>query len=118
MIYLILTIIILLFVSYLFVLKQVIKAQGGVIEEQKDKINRERIAHKYTKYQLDTYIKSYHQAVDKIHQMNGMMIEDLTPIESGKKEYELDDILNEISKKGIKNVSKDKLDFLKKFGKK
>ena len=119
MIYTLLSIIIVLLVIYLFVLKQVLKAQNNVIEEQKDKINQERLAHKYTKVQLDTYVKSYRQAVDKIHEINrGMSIEDITSIESEEKKYELDDILNEISIKGIKNITKDKLDFLKKFGKK
>jgi hypothetical protein len=32
-------------------------------------------------------------------------------------EYNMDDILNEIASKGIKSVSKDKLEFLKKIGK-
>ena len=89
------------------------KLQGKIVEEQKDIIERERIAHKYTKAQLDIYVQSYNQAVDRMHEMSGMKIEN--PIKVT--DYDMDEILSEISKKGIKNVSKDKLEFLRKFGK-
>jgi hypothetical protein len=90
------------------------KLQVKVIEEQKDMLERERIAHKYTKAQLNTYVSAYNQAVDQIHQLNGMKID--VPVKVT--EYDVDEILNEISTKGIKNVSQDKLDFLRKYGKK
>ena len=117
MIYLSLTVIVLLCIVYIITLTKTVKVQSKVIEEQKDVILKERIAHKYTQQKLDFYYKGYIDAAS-----NGLVkvkpsiieVEDIRPIE---KVYELDDILSEISKKGIENVSKDKLDFLRKFGK-
>lgn len=39
------------------------------------------------------------------------------PKESKKVKYDVDDILNEINQKGISNIEKEKLDFLKQFNK-
>lgn len=98
--------------GYIRKIHQNLKIQDKIIQEQRDIIDRERIAHKYTKSNLDTYVKAYNQVVDQINQINGM---EAVPI--NVTEYDMDDILKEISIKGIKNVSKDKLEFLKKIGK-
>ena len=103
----------LLLVSYIRTINRNMKLQSKVIEEQKDVIERERIAHKYTKAQLDIYVQSYHQAVDRLHELAGMKVETQIKVT----EFDMDEILNEIVNKGIKNVSKDKLEFLRKFGK-
>lgn len=104
---------VLLLIGYIVQLNRTIKIQSKVIEEQKDKIAQERISHKYTKAQMDVYVKSYNQAVDQIHQLSGMKVD--IPVKVA--EYDMDEILKEISTKGIKNVSEDKLEFLKKIGK-
>ena len=124
MAYLIFTIIILLLVGYIIISKKIIKVQDSVIEEQKGLIEKQRISHKYTKSQLDAYIKSYNAVINKMNEFSKHIdIENIKPIGHGEKEYtikeyDMDDILNEISKKGIENIDKDKLDFLRKFGKK
>lgn len=103
----------LLLIIYIRTINRNIKLQGKVIEEQKDIIERERINHKYTKSQMDVYVQSYHQAVDRLHEMAGMKVDVSVKVI----EYDLDEILKEISDKGIKNVSNDKLEFLRKIGK-
>jgi len=104
---------VLLLVGYIIQLNRTIKIQSQVVEEQRDAIERERISHKYTKSQLDLYVNAYHQVVDKLQEMNGIKVENTVKVT----EYDMDEILKEISSKGIKNISQDKLEFLKKIGK-
>ena len=107
--------IVLVLVGYIVTLNKNLKIQSKVIEEQKELINRERIAHKYTKTQYEMYYRSYIELVDKF---NSMFSErENKTVEKVVQNYDMDDILKEISDKGIKNVSKDKLDYLKKFKK-
>jgi hypothetical protein len=85
----------LLLVSYIRTINRNMKLQSKVIEEQKDVIERERIAHKYTKAQLDIYVQSYHQAVDRLHELAGMKVETQIKVT----EFDMDEILNEIVNK-------------------
>ena len=115
MIFLILGVIIgiILLIGYIIQLNRTIKVQHEVIEEQIYKIDREIDSHKRTKSILDLHVKAYNQVVDQIHQLSGIGVN--TPVKVT--EYDMDEILKEISVNGIKNVSQDKLDYLRKFGK-
>lgn len=104
----------LLLLNYIRTIRNSMKLQNKVIAEQKSLIEKERIAHKQTKAQLDVYINSYNQAVEHIQQINRPKVSVLNKTV----EYNMDEILNEISTNGIKNVSKDKLEYLKRIGKK
>jgi hypothetical protein len=132
MIYLILAAIILSLIGYTFTLVKTIRIQNDIIIEQKDVIEgqkdtllKEKINHKYTAQKLDFYYRGYVEAASKGFvqgRPSQIIIEDVQPIGSGEKgytitEYDMDEILSEISKKGIKNVDNAKLEFLRKFGK-
>lgn len=104
----------LLLLNYIRTIKHSMKLQNKVIAEQKSLIEKERIAHKQTKAQLDVYINSYNQAVEHIHQINKPKVN----VSDKAREYDMDEILNEISTNGINNISKDKLEYLKGIGKK
>jgi hypothetical protein len=108
---------ILLLISYIVTLNRKIKLQSKIIEEEKDMITKEKISHKYTKAQYDIYYRSYVELVDKFNNMFGEKGVKITEKDKVSHEYDMDDILNEIASRGIKNVSKDKLEFLKKIGK-
>ena len=123
MIYLVLIAIVLSLIGYVFTIIKTVKIQDSVIKEQKDVILREKIKCQAIQEKMEFYYRGYVNAASNIRLSMTNNIQDVQPIGSGEKgyvieEYELDDILNEISRKGIKNIDKDKLEFLRRYGKK
>ena len=123
MIYLVLIAIVLSLIGYVFTLIKTIKVQDSVINEQRDVILKEKIKCKSFQEKMEYYYRGYVNIVNNVRGISITNIQDIQPIGSGEKEYtieeyNLDDILSEISKKGIENIDKGKLEFLKKYGKK
>ena len=106
-----------LLITYIKQLYNTIKVQKSAIKEQKNFISKERIAHKYTKNQLNGYVKYINDIQKQLSHNGGTHIIELEIDDNPINNYNMDDILIEISKKGIKNIDKDKLEFLKNFGK-
>ena len=97
------------FIGYIKTLKKTIDIQDKVINDQKNLLFKKEGHIKEIEDKLFFYKKTYFDLC------SGMSNVNKPPIVI---EYELDDILQEISKKGIDNIDKDKLEFLKKFSKK
>lgn len=113
--YLILVIGILILVGYVINLKKTLVLQDNIIEEQKNAIRLEKLDNASVRGKLDFYYTAYVNLCNGAPTPN--QVNEIKPIVPIGKEYELDEILGEISKRGIKNIDKNKLEFLKKFGK-
>ncbi len=98
MTYIFLGVIVFYITFYIITLNRIIKIQNSLIDKQKDSLIKLRLEYIYIKGILDNL------------NINNKNIEE-------KIVYDLDDILSEISQKGIHNISKDKLDFLKNYNK-
>ena len=118
--YIIIIAVVLLMGYYIIVLKKTVATQSKVIKEQNENINSERIAHKRTKTELANIGNQYNQVVQRLNQMDnkGIVGVQVGKITTKVNNYDMDEILIEINKKGIKNIDKAKLDFLKGYNKK
>ncbi len=81
----------------------------------KSDLDIEKDKHIKTNYLLIQYKNMYENLCNQITTISGIPMNQ--PPQIIEDEYSLDDILNEISKKGIKNIDKKKLEYLKKYGK-
>jgi len=95
-------------IFYVIVLYKTIIIQKKVIETQKNTIGVLESNYNSLK-ELINEQKKYISTIEKYN--------DLIPKEQIKELYNIDDILGEISLKGIDKVDKDKLDYLKNYGK-
>lgn len=105
-------------VVYLLFNTIVLKARHSVQIEQK---NRDISALKSTISELDKINKFLNSIIVKNKMQSQIMdldYDDKKTDVNKEKQFDLDDILSEISKIGIKYLHPDKLDFLKKFKKK
>jgi hypothetical protein len=94
--------------------KKCMRLETKEIKLQND-LNNEKDKHIKTNYLFIQYKNMYEKLYNQLTSDSGMIINHSPQIIED--EYNLDDILNEITKKGIKNIDKKKLNYLKNYGK-
>jgi hypothetical protein len=101
-------IVIVMVLAYMFILYRTVHIQNIIIKRQKELIEKLENSNDTT-YEL---IKEQRKYITILEEYNKLI-----PKEQIKELYNIDDILDEISLKGIDKVNKDKLDYLKNHGK-
>jgi hypothetical protein len=120
MAYILTGLLIVVFTIFAYIASKTMKVQRLIIAEQRKTIEDVKYETMRITQQYDMYYKAYIELADNYNKM--CMASDIKPtattVKGVIKEYDMDEILQEISKKGIKNIDKQKLEFLKKFSKK
>lgn len=93
---------------YMFLLNRTIRIQTEILNKQKGLIEELELNFK----SVDELVKEQRKYINVLEEHNKLI-----PKKKLKELYDVDDILGEISLKGIDKVEKEKLDYLRNYGK-